>query len=171
MPDNMTPEQRSRTMASIRSRDTVPELTVRRLAHSRGMRFRKHVASLPGRPDLVFAGARVVVFIDGDFWHGWRFARWRDKLAPYWRQKITRNRCRDAENFRMLRRSGWRVIHVWEHDIEADPNACLDRIQKAVRDRAGVREATEAGVRPKQTLSDQLVEGRHGSPLSGQQGP
>lgn len=132
MPDNLTPEQRSRTMSLIRSRDTVPELTIRRLVHARGLRFRKHASWLPGRPDLVFSGSRVVVFVDGDFWHGWRFSLWSHKLAPYWKDKITRNRCRDARNFRTLRGQGWVVLRVWEHSIKADPVACVDRIEAAV---------------------------------------
>ncbi len=71
-------------MSRIRARDTAPELTIRRLLHARGLRYRIHVVDLPGRPDLVFRRAKVVVFIDGDFWHGWQFNRWKDGLAPYW---------------------------------------------------------------------------------------
>jgi DNA mismatch endonuclease (patch repair protein) len=106
MADNMTVAQRSSTMSRIRSCDTRPELAVRRLVHARGLRYRKHVAALPGRPDLVFSGAKVAVFVDGDFWHGWRFSQWKDKLAPYWKEKIERNRRRDARNVRRLRHQG-----------------------------------------------------------------
>ncbi len=80
MTDNMTAEQRSRTMSRIRKTDTKPELTIRRLAFARGLRYRKYSAHLPGKPDLVFSSARVVVFVDGDFWHGWRFEEWEQKL-------------------------------------------------------------------------------------------
>src|SRR5690349_13220637 len=104
MADNLTREQRSLTMSRIRSRDTLPELTLRRLLHAAGCRFRVHVVSLAGKPDLVFRAARVVVFVDGDFWHGWRFSVWGPKLAPYWRNKIAGNRARDSRNFRRLRR-------------------------------------------------------------------
>ncbi len=131
--DNMTPEQRSRTMSRIRARDTKPELTVRRLLHGRGLRYRTHVAGLPGKPDMVFSGARVAVFIDGDFWHGWRFSTWSGGLAPYWREKIERNMKRDARNFRTLRRGGWTVIRLWEHEIGADAARCADRVEVAVR--------------------------------------
>src|SRR5450755_556474 len=92
MVDNLTSEQRSYTMSRIRSRNTKPELVVRKLAHSRGLRFRIHGRRLPGCPDLVFATAKVAVFIDGDFWHGWRFPRWKSKLSAYWEIKITGNR-------------------------------------------------------------------------------
>jgi DNA mismatch endonuclease (patch repair protein) len=132
MADNLTPEQRSRTMSRIRSTDTGPELTIRRILHARGRRFRKYVREVPGRPDLVFARERVAVFVDGDFWHGWRFPVWREKLAEYWRLKIARNRQRDARNFRLLRRRGWVVIRIWEHQVENDPHGCVERVERAL---------------------------------------
>ena len=133
MADNMTAAQRSATMSRIRSRDTKPELTVRKLAYARGLRFRKDAKWLPGRPDLVFSRARVVVFVDGDFWHGWKFDEWRDGLAPYWLAKIERNMGRDKENLETLRTMGWNVLRLWEHEIERDPATCVDRIERAVR--------------------------------------
>lgn len=80
MTDNMTPEQRQLTMSRIRRIDTKPELAVRRLAFARGLRYRKYSPNVAGRPDLVFARARLVIFIDGNFWHGWRFKEWEHKL-------------------------------------------------------------------------------------------
>jgi DNA mismatch endonuclease (patch repair protein) len=136
MADNLTPEQRSYMMSRVRSTDTTPELAVRRLAHARGLRFRKHCAWLPGRPDLVFVAAKVVVFVDGDYWHGWRFPVRKDKLLPYWRGKIERNRRRDLSNFKKLRRDGWVVIRLWEHEVERDAERCIDRIEAAVRQRS-----------------------------------
>jgi DNA mismatch endonuclease (patch repair protein) len=133
MVDNLTREQRSYTMSRIRSKNTKPELVVRSLAHSNGLRFRLHDRGLPGCPDLVFNTAKVAVFIDGDFWHGWYFPRWRKKLSSYWENKISRNRNRDQSNFRRLRKSGWRVIRIWEHEVEADPAKCVDRLVQAVR--------------------------------------
>jgi DNA mismatch endonuclease (patch repair protein) len=129
----MTAAQRSLTMARIRSRDTKPELIVRRLLHARGLRYRTHLRALPGRPDLVFTGPKVAVFIDGDFWHGWRFSQWKEKLTPYWRDKIEGNRRRDARNVRLLRRDGWTVVRLWEQEIEADPSRCADRVEIVVR--------------------------------------
>lgn len=133
MTDNLTPEQRSYTMARIRSKNTAPELAVRRALHCLGLRFRIHDSSLPGCPDLVFRTPRVAVFVDGDFWHGWRFPQWRHKLAVYWNLKIDRNRERDRRNFRRLRREGWLVIRLWEHQIERSQESCVDRIVSAVR--------------------------------------
>ena len=133
MVDNLTPEQRSRTMSLIRSTNTKAEMTIRRLLHSRGLRYRIHVANLPGKPDIVFTASKIVVFIDGDFWHGWRFARWEHKLKPYWKNKITGNRRRDRLNFQRLRRQGWTVIRIWEHQVKRDALSCADRIEAAVR--------------------------------------
>ncbi len=136
MVDNLTREQRSYMMSRVRSTDTTPELMVRKLAHARGLRFRKHCPWLPGRPDLTFVATRVVVFVDGDYWHGWRFPAWKDKLSPYWKQKIERNRKRDQSNFRKFRMDGWLVIRLWEHEVERDAESCIDRIQAAVRRRS-----------------------------------
>lgn len=120
-------------MSLIRSKDTRPELSLRGLLHARGLRFRKHVRQLPGQPDVVFIGAKVVVFVDGDYWHGWRFPSWKGKLTAYWRQKIEGNRRRDRRNFRQLRRQGWLVIRVWEHEVQRNATHCVKRIQAAVR--------------------------------------
>lgn len=136
MVDNLTIEQRSFTMSRIRSKDTTPELTIRKLAHARGLRFRKHCKGLPGCPDLVFASAKVVVLVNGDFWHGWQFPRWKEKLAPYWKQKIERNRQRDQRNSRWLRQNGWLVIRIWEHDVKKNAEACVDKIEQAVLERS-----------------------------------
>ncbi|MDC0682623.1 very short patch repair endonuclease [Sorangium atrum] len=134
MADNMTPEQRRRTMSRIRKTDTKPELIIRRLSFARGLRYRKYVRHLPGKPDLVFAKARVVVFVDGDFWHGWRFDEWEAKLtSPYWKEKIRRNRARDREHDATLEANGWTVLRIWEHEVEADADACVDWIERAVR--------------------------------------
>jgi DNA mismatch endonuclease (patch repair protein) len=131
--DNLSPEQRSFMMSRVRSKDTRLEVAVRSLAHARGLRFRKHCAWLPGRPDLVFVRSKVAVFIDGDYWHGWRFPAWSERLAPYWQQKIAGNRHRDQLNFRRLRRNGWLVIRLWGHSIESDVSACVDRVEAALR--------------------------------------
>ena len=79
------------------------------------------------------------MFIDGDFWHGWHFPRWRDKLGPYWSAKIQNNRRRDKLNFARLRRLGWVVVRLWEHQVEADPGGCAERVAQTVRRGMGVR--------------------------------
>lgn len=130
--DIMSKEKRSELMSRIRGKDTGPEQTIRRELRRRRLHFRTHTSDLPGRPDIVFRGARVAVFVDGDFWHGWRFPLWQHKLSEKWREKIGANRTRDQRNFRRLRRMGWKVIRLWEHQVEADPEACCDKIEEAL---------------------------------------
>ncbi len=132
MADHLTSEKRSWNMSQIKGTNTKPELAVRRCAYKRGLRYRTHVMSLPGRPDMVFYGARLIVFVDGDFWHGWHFPRWRDRLSPFWKEKIERNRHRDLKNFRKLRAEGWTVLRLWEHEVKSDVEACVDRIIDAL---------------------------------------
>ena len=98
MTDNLTPQQRSYCMSRVRGRDTGLERIVRSALHRQGFRFRKHVSDLPGRPDVVFPRAKVVVFIDGDFWHGYRFPLWERQIPPFWRAKISKNRVAEADD-------------------------------------------------------------------------
>jgi len=133
MPDNLTREQRSYCMSRIKGRDTGLEVRVRSEVHKRGLRFRKHVKYLPGKPDVVFIGAKVVVFVDGDFWHGYRFTSWEHKVSDFWKIKISKNRDRDAKNHRRLRNMGWTVIRLWEHDLERDFQGSIRRVVDAVR--------------------------------------
>jgi len=132
MTDNMTPEQRRMTMSRIRSRDTQIELAVRKELHKRGHRFRVNAAWLAGRPDIVFTRLRLAIFIDGDFWHGWKFECWSDKLAPYWREKISGNKARDRRNAAFLRGQGWRVVRFWEHDVEKNLQRCIKHIESII---------------------------------------
>lgn len=116
----MSPETRSRVMSRIPGKWTKPELAVAARLDALGMCYETHARDLPGSPDFVFRTAGVAIFVDGDFWHGWRFAVWKDKLSPAWEVKISGNRRRDARNFRLLRRDGWIVLRVWEHQIKQD---------------------------------------------------
>jgi DNA mismatch endonuclease, patch repair protein len=136
MPDNLTPEQRSYAMSRVRNKDTDLERLIRNEVHRRGFRFRKHVKTLPGSPDLVFQKQMVAVFIDGDFWHGFRFPQWEHKVSDFWKEKILRNRTRDQRNFRKLRRMGWTVIRIWQHEIKRDPESCIDRVINALATRS-----------------------------------
>ena len=126
--DIMSPEKRSAVMARIKGKNTGPERAVAGALSGRGLEFETHAKDLPGRPDMLFREAKVVVFVDGDFWHGWRFPIWRDKLSEQWEAKIEATRRRDARNFRRLRRSGWKVIRIWEHQVEKNLPSCVDRI-------------------------------------------
>src|SRR5688572_30016181 len=100
MPDNLTREQRRRCMSRVRSRDTDIEQQIRSLLFRKGFRFRKHVAALPGKPDIVFPSRRLAVFVDGDFWQGYQLSRWKSSLSPFWQSKIESNRSRDRRNRR-----------------------------------------------------------------------
>ncbi|MDY6916343.1 MAG: very short patch repair endonuclease [Chloroflexota bacterium] len=133
MPDNLTPEQRSYCMSRIKGKDTGLEVRVRSALHRRGLRFRKHVKELPGKPDIVFGKDRVAVFVDGDFWHGYRFPSWEHKVSSFWKEKISKNRKRDAKNHRKLRKTGWTVVRLWQHELERDFDGCMDRIERMVR--------------------------------------
>ena len=117
--DRLTPTRRSKNMAAIRSKDTLPELTVRRWLHRQGFRYRLHRAGLPGRPDLVFSGQKKVIFVHGCFWHQHPIAECRDSRRPksrleYWEQKLSLNVARDARNQVQLEAAGWKVLVVWE---------------------------------------------------------
>lgn len=104
-------------MRQIRSRDTLPEMAVRRLVHGMGFRFRLHVPSLPGRPDLVFPRLGCIIQVQGCFWHqhpGCIDSHLPKSRQEYWVPKLERNQARDKDNIRQLRRLGWRVMTVWE---------------------------------------------------------
>ena len=121
MPDKLTREQRHRCMASIHSRDTKPEMTVRRYLHSRGFRYRVNVKGLPGSPDIVLRKYRTVIFIHGCFWHGHEGCRYfvmPKSNTDFWTQKIARNQERDQERRTQLRQMGWHTIVIWECQLK-----------------------------------------------------
>jgi len=131
--DNLTPEQRRKTMQAVKGKDTSLERQMALLLQRKGRRPQRNVAHLPGKPDLAFGRYKVAVFVDGRFWHGWHFAKWRDKLGEYWRNKIARNVARDRKNFQRLRRMGWVVVRVWEHQLARDPDGCVERVEAAIQ--------------------------------------
>ena len=120
-------------MSRVKGTNSGIERLIRLELHKRGLRFRKHVKGLPGKPDIVFPAARVAVFLDGDYWHGYRFPAWQDSLSSFWEDKIGATRQRDQRNFRSLRRQGWRVLRIWEHEIEKDLDGIVNRIVSAVK--------------------------------------
>jgi DNA mismatch endonuclease (patch repair protein) len=126
--DIMSVAKRSALMARIKGSHTLPERIIAEKLRGAGLLFEQHARDLPGRPDFVFRESRVVLFIDGSFWHGWRFPLWRHKLTHKWQLKIESTRQRDQRNFRILRRMGWTVIRIWEHQIENNPQGCVERI-------------------------------------------
>jgi DNA mismatch endonuclease (patch repair protein) len=132
--DVHTPEQRSYNMSRIRGRDTAPEMRVRRILHAAGFRYRLHGKSLPGKPDLVFARRRTVVFVHGCFWHMHRCKY--GKPAPatnqdFWSEKRRSNRDRDKRNRAALEADGWRVFEIWECETR-DPRSLAARMEEVI---------------------------------------
>lgn len=132
MADRLSPEMRSQVMSRIRGKDTTPERYVASLLSAAKLTYETHVKELPGRPDFVFREDKIIVFVDGDFWHGWRFPTWQHRLTDKWQEKISRTRKRDEAIRRKLRRMGWTVVRIWEHQIEADILRCIHRIADLV---------------------------------------
>ena len=115
------PMTRSEVMARVKGKNTRPEMRVRRALWAAGFRYRLHGKDLPGRPDLVFPGKRVVVFVHGCFWHGHAGCprhRIPKSRVEWWTDKISRNMARDAEVREILERTGWRVTVIWECETE-----------------------------------------------------
>ena len=137
-------EGASRAKRSNGARNTAPERELRRSLRAQGARYRLHSSLLPGRPDIVFPGARIVVFCDGDFWHGrnWGARKRRLRLganSEYWIAKIQSNICRDKLTSKALQANGWEVIRVWESDIRADSDSIAKAILRRVRAKAAAR--------------------------------
>jgi DNA mismatch endonuclease (patch repair protein) len=143
-------EASSRAKRSNVRRDTAPELLLRRVLWRHNLRFRKNVESLPGKPDVVFTGARVAVFCDGDFWHGRDWPALKEKLnrgtnPSYWSAKIASNIVRDAQANAALEEAGWRVVRLWETDIKRDPAGEARRVIDVVRVANGESDVREVG--------------------------
>lgn len=121
--DSVSAAMRSDIMSRVRSKDTRPEMLVRRLIHGAGFRYRLHVRGLPGSPDLVFSGRKKVIFVHGCFWHshpGCRHARIPKSRPDFWIAKLSTNRVRDERNVQALVDAGWKVMVLWECELR-DP--------------------------------------------------
>jgi len=126
------PKTRSQLMASVRQRDTKPELELRRALWASGCRYRKQ-AALPGRPDLAFPGARLAVFVDGCYWHGCpRHYSSPATNRPFWDAKLRANDERDQRKDTELTALGWRCLHVWECDVKGQRDVVVDRVRRAL---------------------------------------
>jgi DNA mismatch endonuclease (patch repair protein) len=126
---------RSEIMRRVHSRDTSCELELRRALWKRGLRYRCCAQDLPGKPDIVFRGRRVAVFVHGCFWHshkGCRRARIPRSNSEYWIAKIEGNAKRDRSNAQALQRDGWAVVEVWECEVKLGIEECADRVLDAI---------------------------------------
>lgn len=133
--DVLTPEQRRRTMAAVKSKNTRPELIVRQLLHAAGYRFRLHRKDLPGKPDIVLPKYRTVIFVHGCFWHQHKQCKAAARPTSrqeYWQVKLDRNIERDAANQAQLREMGWQVLTVWECEIKPT-DSLLARLQQVLQ--------------------------------------
>jgi DNA mismatch endonuclease, patch repair protein len=129
MADVFTKEKRSEIMSRIRSKETGLERAAFAYLRRQGIYFQKHYPRAPGKPDIALPSRKTAVFIDGDFWHGFRYPRWKNRIPKtYWRSKIESNIERDRKNFRALRRRGWKVLRIWGHQLKNDPAGTFERI-------------------------------------------
>ena len=135
--DHLSPEERSALMSKIGPKDTKPEQLTRSMLHRAGYRFRKNVTDLPGRPDAVLPKYDTVVFVHGCYWHRHDCRKGRSvptKNREFWVEKFERNVERDAENERALREQEWNVLTVWSCELKDDPDAVLERLDRALQD-------------------------------------
>lgn len=129
--DVLTPEQRHKNMSHIRSKDTLPEVTLRKALWHLGIRYRKNYPLLPGKPDIVILRYRIAIFVDGDFWHGHNFKESADRIKTnhdYWKKKIYGNMMRDCEVNDLLTERGWIVLRFWASEIRTNLQKCVDSI-------------------------------------------
>ena len=121
--DKISKEARSRNMAAIKSRDTKPELTIRRFLHENGFRFRLHRKDLPGKPDIVLPKYKTVIFVNGCFWHGHKNCKYfviPKTRTKWWYDKIFGNKKLDKKNSKTLSNMGWKIITVFECNLRKD---------------------------------------------------
>ena len=133
--DKHTPEQRRKNMQAVKNKDSQIELLLRQELWSRGLRYRKNVNRIYGKPDIVFIGKKVAVFCDSEFWHGYDWEERKKDFKShqeFWIPKIERNMERDAEVTAKLESEGWTVLRFWGNEIKKNTAQCADIIEKAV---------------------------------------
>ena len=133
-----TPEQIHYNMSRVRCKDTKIEVALRKELWSRGLRYRKNVSTVPGKPDIAFIGKKVAVFCDSEFWHGYDWKHRKDDIKTnreFWITKIERNIQRDKEVNQILEEQGWIVLRFWGKEIQKNLSECADRIESVVKNR------------------------------------
>ena len=131
MADKFSKAKRSAIMSRIRSKNTSLEVEFRKLLWKNGLgRYRIHYR-LPGKPDIVYVSKKIVIFLDGDFWHGYNWKKL-GKVPPrkYWQKKIQKNIDRAKKYNNMLKKDGWKVVRIWEHEIKRNAETCIKKIKK-----------------------------------------
>jgi DNA mismatch endonuclease, patch repair protein len=133
--DNLTPEQRHRSMSHIRSNDTSVEVLLRKALWQEGIRYRKNLKTLPGKPDIAITKYKIAIFCDGELWHGKDWETRRKTISTnrdYWIPKIERNITRDNENEKKLENMGWVVIRFWGKEIKKNLLDCINEIKRTI---------------------------------------
>ena len=134
--DKHTPEQRHKNMQAVKSKDSEIERLLRNELWKRGLRYRKNVKNIIGKPDIVFIGKKVAVFCDSEFWHGYNWEERKEDIKTrreFWIPKIERNMQRDLEVNAALTEAGWTVLRFWGKDIKKQCSECADVIERKVR--------------------------------------
>ena len=134
MVDIVSPEKRSRMMSGIRSKNTVPEMTVRKALHRNGYRYRLHSKKLPGHPDLVLSKYGAAIFVNGCFWHGHdcHLFKWPKTRPEFWKEKIGKNKSNDIKHQAALKAAHWRVMVIWECALKGKTRIDEDLIVKQI---------------------------------------
>ena len=136
--DKHTPEQRRKNMQAVKNKDSQIELLLRNELWTRGLRYRKNVNRIYGKPDIVFIGKKVAVFCDSEFWHGYNWEERKKDFKShqeFWIPKIERNMERDLEVTAHLESEGWMVIRFWGNEIKKNTVGCADIIEKVLEER------------------------------------
>ena len=123
-------------MSGIRSKNTKPEITIRKALHSRGYRYRLHSLALPGKPDIIFPSRKAVIMVHGCFWHGHgcHLFKWPSTRQDFWRAKITRNKDKDLETEKALEATGWRILVIWECALKGRNRKSIEKVADDVCD-------------------------------------
>jgi DNA mismatch endonuclease (patch repair protein) len=131
-----TSKERSEIMRKIKGRDTKPEIILRKSLWARGYRYRISPKDMPGKPDIVFRKNKLVIFVDGEFWHGYDWDNKKRRIKnnrEYWLPKIEKNMARDSNNNSYYKYNGWRVLRFWQNDIMKNLTNCIDQIEKVIK--------------------------------------
>lgn len=139
MADKFSKKKRSEIMSKIRGEETIPEIAVRQFLFSKGFRFRKNIKSLSGKPDIVLPKYKTVIFVHECFWHGHKncnAAKLPETRKAFWKNKIASNVERDKRNYKELKKSGWKVVTVWQCQIK-NKNRKEKRLAKVIKEITG----------------------------------
>jgi DNA mismatch endonuclease, patch repair protein len=137
MSDVFSKEKRSEIMSKIRSTsqaETRFSKLISGALYHKGFRYRRNYSKIPGSPDIVFVSRKIAIFFDGTFWHGYHFDTKINKLrSKYWKDKISKNIARDKKQRNALRRQGWKIIRIWEHDFRKNPKRTVQKILRVLK--------------------------------------